>query len=92
MGFELNRFVDRIEGDSIYLCSVCKKVLKDPVMIEDDICCRECVPSWLGQHGQAANNQPQLLSIPRTVANNYGSLKIYCDFAQVRNIFPFTII
>ena len=50
MGWDIDRFPEKetIENDDIFMCSVCKNVLQDPLQTPcEHYFCKECIEQWL---------------------------------------------
>lgn len=86
MGYELNRFVDKISED--LLCSICSKVLKEPVQSPSEfLFCSDCIKQWLAADGICLLDYGPLgiddfKPAPKFMCNLLDRLDIKCDFGK----------
>ncbi|XP_028406666.1 uncharacterized protein LOC114529115 isoform X2 [Dendronephthya gigantea] len=85
-GYDEERFVNKV--DAKLLCSICFKVVKDPVQCpnEHDFC-RSCIQKWLQESSETCPTcqhhlTEENLAKPRFLTETLDSLKIRCDYAS----------
>lgn len=97
MGFDFEKFIDGQNLD-LFKCKLCKKVLENPKVIKqcNHIYCNRCIQKWLKNYqccpeDKEPISQQDLIEPFLHYKTVYESLKVKCDYEQVKQNFSHKI-